>query len=439
MTAAGATSPEEAAAARRNVRWVLGGQSASLLGDYVAILALPLFIVQLTGSALDLGLTTALETLPTLLFGFVVGVLLDRAPLRRILVIADLGRAGAFVALAVAAATGSAAVWMVFAAAFLVGSLTVTFDSGFQSWLPALATDPALVVVNSRLQFVRTLAWTLGPPLAGVLASSAGGFPVAFGLDAASFAVSGLTLLVLVEIRPRPQPEHAPWLASFRRGFSCLWRLPPLRAATLTGTLANLAFVPMEALLVIFCADRLGITSGTLIGWFFGGHALLGALGVIAAPQVARRLGLGRAFVCGLLAMGGGFLGLALAAPAFAALPPAWTTVAAVFPAGLAVTGVSFVNVTFTTLRQQLPPPELRGRVIAASRTLSWAGLPVGATLGGAAAEAFGVGPVYVVCSAAIVAVALALIKGSLWRVTRPADEAGGGTPDSLGDGADTV
>ncbi|MBP1632464.1 MAG: transporter, partial [Acidobacteria bacterium] len=212
MTAAGATSPEEAAAARRNVRWVLGGQSASLLGDYVAILALPLFIVQLTGSALDLGLTTALETLPTLLFGFVVGVLLDRAPLRRILVIADLGRAGAFVALAVAAATGSAAVWMVFAAAFLVGSLTVTFDSGFQSWLPALATDHALVVVNSRLQFVRTLAWTLGPPLAGVLASSAGGFPVAFGLDAASFVVSGLTLLVLVEIRPRPQPEHAPWL-----------------------------------------------------------------------------------------------------------------------------------------------------------------------------------------------------------------------------------
>ncbi len=89
---------------------------------------------------------------------------------------------------------------------------------------------------------------------------------------------------------------------------------------------------------------------------------------------MARRLGLGRAFVVGLLAMGGGFFALAAAAPAFAALPPVWSTVAAIFPAGLAVTGVSFINVTFTTLRQQLPPPELRGRVIAASRTLSWAG-----------------------------------------------------------------
>jgi len=412
------------AAARRNTRWILGGQSASLFGDYVALLALPLFIVELTGSALDLGLTTALETLPTLLFGFAVGVLLDRAPLRRILIIADLGRAGAFVGLALAAASGQTEVWMVFAAAFLVGSLTVTFDTGFQSWLPTLATDRSLVVVNSRLQFVRTLAWTLGPPLAGFLASTAGGFPVAFGLDAATFAVSALSLLVLVEIRPRPAPERAPWLASFRRGFACLWRSPPLRAATFAGTLGNLAFVPMEALLVLFCRERLGITDGALIGWFFGGHALLGAFGVMAAPTIARRIGLGRAFVLGLLALGGGFLALALGAPAFAALSPVWSTVTAVFPAGLAVTGVSFVNVAFTTLRQELPPPELRGRVIAASRTLSWAGLPLGAALGGAAAEAFGVGPVYTGASAGIVALALTLVTGSLWQIRGGAPEA---------------
>jgi MFS family permease len=437
MTSDGTSSSAEAAAARRNLRWLLGGQSASLFGDYVAILALPLFVVHLTGSALDLGLTTALETLPTLLFGFAVGVLLDRAPLRRILVIADLGRAAGFVGLALAAALGTTRVWMVFATAFLVGSLTVTFDSGLQSWLPVLAADRALMVVNSRLQFVRTLAWTLGPPLAGFLASTRGGFQVAFGLDAGSFVVSALTLLVLIEIRPRPRPERTPWLASFRRGFSCLWRLPPLRAATLAGTLCNLAFVPMEALLVIFCKERLGISDPALIGWFFGGHSLIGALGVIAAPAIARRLGLGRAFVSGLAAMGGGFLALALASPTFKALPPGWATVAAVFPAGLAVIGVSFVNVTFTTLRQQLPPPELRGRVIAASRTLSWAGLPLGAALGGAAAEAFGVGPVYLASAGAIVVVSLALVASSLWRMAAPAGE--GEPTGSAGDDGDPL
>ena len=193
----------------------------------------------------------------------------------------------------------------------------------------------------------------------------------------------------------------------------------------------------METLLVIFCQERLGISDPALIGWFFGGHSLIGAMGVIAAPAIARRLGLGRAFVCGLAAMGGGFLALALAAPAFRALAPGWATVAAVFPAGLAVTGVSFVNVTFTTLRQQLPPPELRGRVIAASRTLSWAGLPVGAALGGAAAQAFGVGPVYVASAGTIVAVSLALVTGSLWRIS--ADAAEEPSAGSAGDGGDPV
>jgi hypothetical protein len=413
----GAVSPPDPeATARRNVRWVLAGQSASLFGDYVALLALPLFVLHLTGSALDLGLTTALETVPTLLLGFAVGVLLDRAPLRRTLIIADLGRAWAFLALGLASAAGVAEVWMVFTAAFVVGSLTVTFDSGFQAWLPTLAADRALVVVNSRLQFVRTVAWTLGPPLAGFLASTAGGFRFAFGLDSASFVLSALTLFLLVEVRPRPVPVREPFLASFRQGMSCLWRLPPLRAATLAGTAANLAFVPMEALLVLFCRQRLGITEDALIGWFFGGHALLGALGVIAAPAVVRRIGLGRAFVSGLIAMGAGFLTLSLAAPALATLSPLGSTIAAVFPAGLAVTGVSFINVAFTTLRQELPPAPLRGRVIAASRTLAWAGLPLGAALGGAAGQQFGVGAVYATASAAIVAIGLILLGSSLWR-----------------------
>jgi MFS family permease len=426
MSAEGARSASEAAGSRRNLLWILGGQSASLFGDYIALLALPLFVVHLTGSALDLGLTTALETVPTLLFGFAVGVLLDRAPLRRLLVIADLGRAWAFLALGMAWSAGVAEVWMVFLAAFVAGSLAVTFDSGFQAWLPTLATDQALVTMNSRLQFVRTLAWTVGPPIAGFLASRPGGYTLAFGLNALSFVISAATLFLLVEVRPRSLPRREPWLASFRRGFACLWRLPALRVATLAGTLGNLAFVPMEALLVLFCRQRLGIEDGALIGWFFGGHALLGAFGVIAAPTVARRLGLGRAFVAGLLAMGGGFFALAAAAPAFAALSPVWTTIAAVFPAGLAVTGVSFINVTFTTLRQQLPPPELRGRVIAASRTLSWAGLPLGAVLGGAAAEAFGLGPLYLGAAGAIVILGAALTATSLWAVSAESPSGGG-------------
>ncbi len=407
------TSPRRV---RKNTVLILAGQAVTLLGDYVALLALPLFVYHVSGSSLDLGLTTAFETLPTVLFGFAVGVVLDRVPIRRALIIADLGRAAAFAALAAAAASGEPRVWMVFAVAFLAGSMAVAFDSGFQAWIPSLLPREALVGVNTSLQVIRTSAWTLGPLLAGVLAARAGGFQAAFGLNAATFCASAIFVVALREVYPRPRLEHLPWLRSFRVGIAYLWRQPHLRVATGAAMAFNLTFAPMEALLVALAEDRLDIP-GRLIGWFFGGHALLGALGLAAAPVLARRFGLGRVFVIGLFFLGAGFFALSVTAPAIAQLSPVASTVASVFPAGLSVAGVSFANVAFTTLRQQIPPQHLLGRVTAASRTLAWALLPVGATVGGALGQAFGVSAVYIGASTVLLVVALSLGTSSLWRV----------------------
>jgi MFS family permease len=398
----------------RNIWPIVAGQSVSLLGDYVAILALPLFILDLTGSALDLGLTTAAETLPTILFGFAAGVALDRVSIRRALIIADLGRAGAFGVLALAVVAEVSAVWMVFAAAFLVGSMSVLFESGLQAWLPSLLPDDALVAVNTKLQFVRTGAWTIGPPLAAFLATSGGGFAVAFAVDAATFLVSAVFILMLAEIRPRLPVEHPPWLESFRMGIGYLWRQPVLRSATAAATLINFTFVPMEVLLVLFARDSLDIPEA-LLGWFFAGHGVLGAVGVMLAPRLARTIGLGRAFILGPAMLGGGFFVLVLAADAIASLPSLASAVVGALPAGIAVAGVSVANVAFFTLRQQIPPRHLLGRVIAASRTLSWAGVPLGAALGGALGRSYGVDPVYLVTSLVLLVVATALTVTALW------------------------
>ena len=99
---------------------------------------MPLFVVHLTGKGFDLGLTAAAETIPTVLFGFTAGVFLDRFAIKPILVGADILRAIAFVLLAFGAATDSAMPWMVFLAAFIVGSLATFFNSGLEALLPSV-------------------------------------------------------------------------------------------------------------------------------------------------------------------------------------------------------------------------------------------------------------------------------------------------------------
>ena len=414
----------------RNVRntWpIVAGQTVSLLGDHITLLALPLFVLHLTDTGRDLGLTMAFQTVPTLIFGFAAGVALDRVSIRRALIAADLGRAGAFVLLALSVIADVPSVWIVFAAAFLVGSLGVLFDSGLQAWLPALLPEEALVMVNSRLQFARTLTWTIGPPVAAFLITSGGGFAVAFAVDAATFLVSAAFILLLVEVRPRPRVEHEPWWPAFKEGIAYLWRQPMLRSATLAATVVNLTFVPMEALLILFARDTLDIPT-QLVGWFFAGHALLGAFGVALAPRVTRRVGLGRTFVLGLAMLGSGFLALVLAAPWIAEFSPVRSVLVATLPAGAAVTGVSLANVAFFTLRQQVPPQRLLGRVISASRTLSWAGIPLGAALGGKLGDVIGLEPVYIGAATALLVVAAILMLSNLWtaRVAGDPEPAGG-------------
>ena len=91
-------------------------------------------------------------------------------------------------------------------------------------------------------------------------------------------------------------------------------------------------------------------------------------------------------------------------------------TTTTVIPAGIAITGVTWVNVALVTMRQRLAPPEQMGRVIAASRTFAWAGLPLGAAIGGLLAGWFGVVPVYIGGSAGVLIVAALLTQTALFR-----------------------
>jgi MFS family permease len=235
---------------------------------------------------------------------------------------------------------------------------------------------------------------------------------VAFTINALTFIVSAIFLRYVRPITKVVVQTEERFRSAITTGVKILYADKRLRWGTIGGTMTNFVFQPLEALLVLFVAQEvLGIDDitdvasreGLAVGAFIALQAAIGSIGVGFAARVAKRLPLGTMYVLGLGMLGAGFLAVVLLR--------SWL---AVIPAGIAITGVTWVNVALMTLRQKLAPPEHMGRVIAASRTLAWVGLPIGAAAGGILADAFGIVPVYVVGSVSVLVITLLLSRTAL-------------------------
>ena len=199
-----------------------------------------------------------------------------------------------------------------------------------------------------------------------------------------------------------PEPVRA----ALGTGLRFLWRERPLRWATAAAAFTNFAFAPLAAVMTLYAEDELGISDEAALGIFFAVFSAVGALGVTVAPALVARIGLGPSFVTGGTIFGIG--------AAVVGMVDGWWAVA---PFGIATAGVSINQVAFVTMRQRLTPTDMMGRVIAASRTLSWVGIPVGAALGGVLGETLGLRPLFIGGGVVIAAAAVALVISPLWRV----------------------
>jgi MFS family permease len=340
-------------------------------------------------------------------FGLIAGLVIDRSRVRRTMVISDLARAAAFALLALAVALDVGEVWMAFAVAFLVGAVGTLFDTGLEGVMPAVLTDDLLVTANSRLQVGRNLAQTGGFVLGGVLLATTGGIALALAVDAATYLVSAAAVLLLREIRPRSMAPPEPVLSSLREGLRTLWRLRPVRWATAAASLVNLAFAPLAAVIPIYVPEELGIEGTASLGLFFAGFAIIGAAGVVLGSRVIGAIGLGRTIVLGTVLLGAGATGAGFA--------HGWE---GVVPFGVAAAGVSLSQVGFVTMRQRLTPPDRLGRVIAASRTIAWGGIPIGLMVGTPLADGIGMRALFGAGGLLIVLVTAVLLVSPLWART---------------------
>ncbi|MGH9073212.1 MAG: MFS transporter, partial [Acidimicrobiales bacterium] len=146
------------------------GQTVSVLGSQVTLVALPLAaVVVLHASTFQVGLLTAASTLAFLVIGLPAGAWVDRARRRPVMVADDLVRAAVLTSVPVAAAVGGLTMAQLYAVALVAGVCTVFFDVAYQSYLPALVGRERLVEGNARLETTQAMARVGGPTLGGFL------------------------------------------------------------------------------------------------------------------------------------------------------------------------------------------------------------------------------------------------------------------------------
>ena len=357
--------------------WLAAG--ISNLGDGIVLTAMPLLVVSLTRDPILVAIAYASLYLPWLLFALPSGALVDRVDRRWAMVSTDLARAAILGGLALPVVAGRADIALVCVFSFALSSAETVFDPASEAIVPLVVPPQALPSANARLQgTTAALNNFVGPPLGAALFAAFAAAP--FVLDSASFVASALIVLTLTGSYRAPTVDaKRPVVAEIRDGLRWLFRHPVLRYTTPLAGLMSGAGYAVLAILVLFSQDVLGLGDlgyGVLMA-AFGIGALAGAFTagrVIAAisPTWALRLP-SWIMALSLLASGmtpePGVAGVALAASGFA---------------------VSLWNVAHVSLRQQLVPDALRGRVAGCNNLVAWGSRPIGAALGGVAAAALG-------------------------------------------------
>ena len=143
------------------------GQTISNLGSSITIFALPLLVYKLTGSALNLGISTAANMLPYLFFGLLIGAWSDRIDRKRLMILSDIGRALVIATIPLAAWAGWLSVWWIYGVGFIQSTIGICFDSCEFAAVPSLVGQEDLVAANGRIQASYSAASILGPVLAG--------------------------------------------------------------------------------------------------------------------------------------------------------------------------------------------------------------------------------------------------------------------------------
>ena len=372
----------------RDFRLLWVGQSFSVIGDGIVIVALALYVTDLTGSASDIGLVLAANTLPLVVLMPLGGVWADRLPRQQVVVVTDLIRFALHGLLALLIVTGDVRIWQLIAIEVLFGSAEAFYRPAVSALAPQTVPESEIQEATGLMRFSDNVAEFAGPALATALVLGAGA-ATAFALDATTFLISA-ALVVRVHTRSRGTVEatRSAWWHEVREGFqevrerAWVW-------VTLTAFCAALFFAlaPWWVLGPAIAEEQYGdlavygIASAAL-----GIGTIAGSLAAIRwRPRYPMRVGM--LFACLW----------PLAALLYATGVPLVPVIVAIAISGA---GIALFDIWWLTALAERVPPGKLARVSSYDWMVSAGLLPLGFVLAGPLAAQFGAVEVLVVGSA---------------------------------------
>ena len=359
-----------------NYRRYFSGQVVSITGNWMQTVAEMWLMVQLTGSGVSVGLTAAFQFLPILLFGAWGGLLADRMPKRRLLMITQSLMALPALTLWALTTSGSVEVWMVYALVLARGAVNAVDNPARQSFAIEMVGGDNVVNAVALNSVIIHTARILGPAAAGGVIALLGVGPC-FLINALSFGA------MLVALRAMDARElHTPPLTDRARGqlrsaLAYVARTPGLRIPLAMMAVVGTLSFNFQVLLPLLASFTWHGTAQlyTALAVAMGLGSVAGALAAGARARVGPRLLVGAAAAFGVAEL------------LVAAAPTIPLQLAALIPLGaVSVTFAAGVNSSL----QLAVEPSMRGRVMALYSVVFLGSTPIGAPLVGWIAELAG-------------------------------------------------
>jgi MFS family permease len=359
-----------------NYRWYFAGQSLSSSGTWIQQTAVSWLVLELGGTATDIGIVAALQFLPLLTLGPIGGVIVDRFPRRKLLLITSVASTSLAAGLAAVTAIGEARLWVLFAFSLLSGVVTIVDNPARQVFAAELVSGERLASAIGLNGVVMNGSRAVGPALAGLVIET-GSMSLCFAINAVSYVA---IIVALIRIDPS-QLTIVAAAPRERHGVRDGWRYVKGRPA-IAVPLAIMAVVGMLSLNFPTILPVLAKTTFNGDAGTFGVMSAVMSVGAIAGALFAGSISRPSSRAVAVAATVAGIL-----IAAAAAAPSLVVEDLVLVPVGFAV--YAFVTLAMTAV-QLGAEPQMRGRVMALW-AMAFAGTtPIGGPAVGALAQALG-------------------------------------------------